>query len=214
MGSSKVIEAEFVTVQSKRSHELKQLHDRISDDPSILDKLDKLNEPDFALIGKLIQLYTIIDINSRITIRLLRIITDGIDDTFADKLSEADVIVQLRKYATKLKTQTNLKEGIERAVENLDMHRQHRHTFAHWVVRRLPGEEAFIVLTKSSGDLKKRGLEAPEPDKCIWGIFMISHLKDELENIIGHCDYISQSAAYLYSDFDQIKSAESTISSQ
>lgn len=194
--------------QFMRAQELSELQSKIADDLCILDRLDKLSESDFALIGKLIQLYAVIDMNSRIIIRLLRMISDGVDDTFADKLNETDVIIQLKKYANKLKTQENLKQGIDHAIETLDMHRQHRHTLAHWVVRRMPGEDAFIVLTKSSGDLKKRGLNAPESNKYIWGAFKISHLREELSIIIGHCNYVSQAAEYLYQNFDQVKSAE------
>ncbi|MGN2406918.1 hypothetical protein ACTACD_14235 [Pseudomonas syringae] len=196
-------EAQFV-----RDQELRELQSKIADDLSILDRLEKLAESDFALIGKLIQLYAVIDMNSRIVIRLLRMISDGLDDTFADKLNETDVIIQLKKYANKLKTQENLRQGIDRAIETLDMHRQHRHTLAHWVVKRMPEEDAFVILTKSSGDLKKRGLNAPDSNMYTWGVFKISHLREELNIIVGHCNYISQAAHYLYQNFDHVKSAE------
>ena len=118
-----------------------------------------LCEVDFALMGKLIQLYCYADLNARRIIDSLRHAMFGPEARCASRLQDAQVFPKLREVVSEL-WDSNLKEGVLKAVDTVEMHRIHRHNFAHWAARRVAAKRRWFCSRKTpvrqSGATAKR----------------------------------------------------------
>jgi hypothetical protein len=163
---------------------------------------DELREEDFTFVGKLIQTYCYADLNAR------RII-DGISGAAGKVqngsiLNDTDVLLHLRKVAETLPP-SNVREGILRAVELVEMHREQRHNFAHWAVRRIKDHDVFVIFTKNAHEAKKRdGVELPQGE-FKFGLAPVRLLKEELEKLVGHSKYLAESAIYVEKNISSLR---------
>lgn len=164
-----------------------------------------LREADFALIGKVIQLYCFADLNARRIIDALRHAALGADERIASRLKDAQVFPKLREAADHLPP-SNMRDGILRAAETVEMHRVHRHNFAHWAARRVREADALVIFTKNAREAERRDGEAQTPEELKYAIVPLASFPGELVKLAGHTDYLATTAAYIEQHFEQIRS--------
>lgn len=162
-----------------------------------LENTDVLSQKDFSLIGRFIQIYCIADFNARRVIDVMREIRTGQKDNFASTLNEVDVLLHLRRSGEMWMGREDVREALTNLVNLLEMHRQFRHYFAHWVVRRVKGVDVFLILTKSAENPSKRGGIRQDVDKATYAVFMADTLRDEMVKLIEQGEFLAKFASFL-----------------
>lgn len=155
-----------------------------------------LRDADFALMGKVIQLYCYADLNARRIIDALRHAAQGPRARNASRLQDAQVFPKLREIAAEL-WESNLKEGILKAADTVEMHRIHRHNFAHWAARRVGSEEALVLFTKNAREAERRDGDPPEPDQLKYAMVSLNGFAEEVTKLEGHAQYLAESASHV-----------------
>lgn len=167
-----------------------------ADPDAFLASTADLRETDFALMGKLIQLYCYADLNARRIIDTLRHAAFGPEARYASRLQDAQVFPKLREIAAEL-WDSDLKEGILKAADTVELHRIHRHNFAHWAARRVGSEDALVLLTKNAREAERRDGDPQEPDQLKYGIVPLHGFAEEVKKLEGHAQFLAQSAAHV-----------------
>lgn len=182
-------------------------------DPNWLMKTELPRDSDFAFIGKFVQVYCSADLNARATINAMRFITKAEVADFAGSLNDTDVILHLNVCASEWTGAPHIAEGIRKAASTLEMHRIHRHGFAHWVVRKVAGRDALVILTKNAKEAIRRDNSPQDREEAKFGIMQLNPLRHELDKLMGHSDYLGQLANYLEVNRDLLRSEHSSQSS-
>jgi len=155
-----------------------------------------IGKDEFALIGELVQMYCIADALCRELIATLKEKRIGTASDSAYSLNDTDVLIHTKKEACE--TALNIhKAGVISAVETLEMHREFRHTFSHWVIKRYADGRHLVALSKSAPDAKKRDGIALEGGRAKLMVFRLGLLMEELTKIKGHCMFLAELQAYL-----------------
>lgn len=163
-----------------------------------------LRDSDFALMGKLVQLYCFADLNARRIIDALRHAAFGPEARYASRLQDAQVFPKLREAASGL-WESNLKEGLFKASYTVEMHRIHRHNFAHWAARRVGREEALVLFTKNAREAERRDGNPQSPDELKFAIVPLAGFPEEVNKLEGHAKYLADSAAHVEHYLDEFR---------
>ena len=181
------------------------LKDQLECDPdAFLRATIDLTDADMLVMGKFIQLYCYGDLNARRIIDALRLAAIGPNAMNASRLQDAQVFPKLREAADLL-WDSNLKEGLHKAAETIELHRTHRHTFAHWAARRIPGHDALIVFSKNAREAERRDGIAPQPTEMKYGIVPMEGFKSELPKLEGHTLYLAESASHVETHIEEFR---------
>lgn len=198
----------------ERFEDLQRFASGLTSDPNWLEKTELPRDSDFAFIGKFIQIYCSADLNARATINAMRFITKAEVADFAGSLNDTDVILHLNICASEWTGAPHIAEGVRKASSTLEMHRIHRHGLAHWVVRKVPGRDALVILTKNAKEAIRRDNSAQDRDEAKFGIMQLDPLRQELDKLMGHSDYLGRLANYLEANRDLLSSEHSSQSSR
>lgn len=157
---------------------------------------------DFQLIGTFIQVYSFAEMTARQIVEMIDALTPGKSANAASRLAGHDVFPHLEAAANRLgQTGTgNLKETLLRAAGTVKMHRQMRHTLAHWAVRRVSGDDAFIFLSKNAQEGKKRTGNMIGESEISYGFTGKRTLRRELRKLEEHTQNLSVAAAKMTAD--------------
>lgn len=159
---------------------------------------------DLAFIGHFIQLYCFADYCARRIIDAIREAAIGPKARNASKLMEKEVFPALEKAARRL-WDGKLKTALLNAAGTIGMHRQHRHTFAHWAARRIPGTDALIVLSKDAREGKRRDGYERDSYQSSYGIFILPPLRAEVEKLNAHTHNLSVYAYEMETSIDELR---------
>lgn len=182
--------------QAKSIDQLQSMAAKMNSGTEWLEATTPPNKSDFTLIGAFVQTYAIADFNARRTIDGMRSIR-GESGAFAGHLNDTDVLIHLRREATAWSGHKNVRAGILKALDILEMHRIHRHHLAHWVVRRYPRFRGFIVISNNAPEAAKRDGIAIGPGEAKWGIFTEDLFRVEMEKLQRHSDYLAKLAMHI-----------------
>jgi hypothetical protein len=188
---------------------------QIDADPEYyLNKTAPLTDADFAFMGRFIQSYCYADLNARRIIDYIRSAALGPDKKNAGILQDAQVFPKLREVAEMLPT-GDLREGLIKAANLLEMQVVHRHQFAHWATRRIVGHNVLVMFTKNSREGEKRLGGKPEPDALTYGLVPLGPWSNELPILEANGRYLAEIAADIALDlsaykkhFDEEKAAD------
>lgn len=101
--------------------------------------------------------------------------------------------------------ESNLKEGVLRAADTVEMHRIHRHNFAHWAARRVDTDDALVLFTKNAREAERRDRDPQEPDELKYGIVPLAGFPREVQKLEGHAEYLAQSAAHVEQHLEEFR---------
>ncbi|MCW3476297.1 hypothetical protein [Limobrevibacterium gyesilva] len=184
---------------------LDSIRQRIDANPeALLANTESLQEGDFALLGKLIQTYCFADLNARRIVDALRHAMIGPEARYASRLQDAQVFPKLKEIVAELPT-WNIKEGLLKAADTVELHRIHRHNFAHWAARRVKGHNVLIIFTKNAKESERRDGQAQSLDELKYGLVPLAPLSDELKKLEGHGEYLATTAAHIDTNFNAYK---------
>ncbi|WP_146121012.1 hypothetical protein [Achromobacter sp. MYb9] len=167
----------------------------------VLAESSNVSPADCELMGRFIQQYCFADLNARRIIDLLQHAALGECARNAGNLRDAQVFQKLRDVASSLWA-SDLKDGLFRASETIEMHRVHRHNFAHWAARRVRGEDALILFTLNATEARRRTGSPPESGELVYALVSTIGLREELDKLVGHTEYLAISAAYIDQNFE------------
>lgn len=185
--------------------ELASLKSGLEADPEkFLRDTKDLQSSDLLLIGKIIQLYCFADLNARRIIDGLRLAAIGPHAATASTLVEADVLPHLKKAADLL-WESNLKKGLYKAADSIEINRSHRHLFAHWSARRVAGQNVLILFTKNATEAKRRDGITPEHNQMKFGMVPLDAFAVELPILEAHTEYLALSASDIEKNADGFK---------
>lgn len=195
---------ENMTPEALREH-VTIIKTRFDADPDgFLRATRPLRQSDFVLIGKLIQLYCYADLNARRIIDALPNAAIGPEARYASRLRDAQVFPKLREIIEQL-CESNLREGVLKAADTVEMHRIHRHNFAHWAARRVDTEDALVLFTKNAREAERRDGEPQDPEELKYGIVPLAGFPKEIQKLEGHAEYLAQSAAHIEQHLEEFR---------
>jgi hypothetical protein len=99
----------------------------------------------------------------------------------------------------------DLKEGLLKAAATVEMHRIHRHNFAHWIARRVTGENALVMFTMNAREAERRDGVAQEPKEAKYGILPLDGFDEEVRKLQDHTNYLARQAAHLEQHVTELK---------
>lgn len=175
-----------------------------ADPDEFLRTTQDLRDEDMLLMGKIIQLYCFADLNARRIIDSLRLAAIGPAARTASRLVEADVLPHLRKAADLL-WDSNMKEGLHKAADSIEINRSHRHLFAHWSARRVPTHNVLILFSKNATEAKRRDGVPQEPNELKFGMVPLDAFVIEMPVLEAHTKYLADCASDLERHADEFK---------
>lgn len=173
-----------------------------ADPDAFVEASKRLTATDFELIGTFIQVYCFAELSARQIIEMINCATVGQPTEAASRLAGHDVFPKLAEAAGKLSNngKGNLRETLIRAAGTVAMHRQVRHTLAHWAVRRIETGEAFLILSKNAQEGKKRHGKMIGAGEIHYGIMGTATLRRELKKLEQHTQNLSVAAMHMNKD--------------
>ena len=180
-----------------REQLLQKIKEAFDADPqAFLNQTANLRTPDVTMIGTVVQLYCFADFNARRLVNALQHAATG-KPRSTSRLQDAQVFPALRVLALKQLPDSNIQQGILKALDTLEMHRVHRHNFAHWAARRIKGVEALILFSSNAREAEKRNYEAHEPGEATYGILPLEGFDGEVRKLRDHTNYLARTAAHV-----------------
>lgn len=169
-----------------------------------------LNHDDYALIGKLVQAYCWADFNGRRVLELLWSVNGTLFGRKAASLRDGDVIRELGVETEKLVGMPDLKLGLMRVFEILNMHKDRRHELAHWAARKIKDLDALLMLSKNNKESSRRGIdisgELGDDDGLVgYAVMPIRELRDECEKLLHHNEYLAKSVTFLTDHLEELR---------
>lgn len=150
---------------------------------SISDKLadtERLRNTDYELIGRVIQLFCVIDLESRRVIGAMREIRD-LPPIKVANLNDKDVPMHLKAVAEDWEGTEVVREKVLMASAFVSTHEHIRHSLAHWAGRRIRGHEAlYFVSTRLNHKTPDSWHEVPSTDPqsdAGFRLLLVGHLK-------------------------------------
>lgn len=158
---------------------------------------------DFALIGKLVQLYCFADFCARRIIDAVDEAAYGEEHQRAAHLKDHDVFAHLRRVAAKLKKE-NHRATANRAAGIMEMHRDNRHRLAHWAVRKTRDGKTFILLSKDARRASKEHGRTVGSRLVSYGFMTKKWLQREVEKLEDHAQNLNLMAALFEQNQNQL----------
>jgi len=158
----------------------------LGDNPS---SLAGLKSDDLRLIGSFIQIYNYIELNLRRSIEIFAR-SNLLDDAVARKHHRisSKLLVQTLKAAV-VKLDPSI-EDIDKNLKKLDeieYRRSVRNLLAHWAAKRIPGEDAIVLMSKDGLDEKQiSGEDQSRDDYVRTAIFDLADLRGLVQHIVDY----------------------------
>ncbi|MEN5302617.1 hypothetical protein [Pseudomonas sp. TWI628] len=166
-------------------------------DDEFIENTEPLMPKDERLVGRFVQQYCWADFNSRRAINYLRQINGKGESNFSGGLNDTDVVKHLGSESASLSGLPAVSDGLGRTAKALKMHRDLRHHFAHWAVRRAKHHEAFVLMTTNSPQAKKKGIAPLEVGMLGFSVVAIEALERELGILASQNEYLAQAVNFL-----------------
>jgi len=184
---------------------LSKLQDAFDSTPqAFINLTQNLNSHDVAMIGTVIQVYCYADFNARRIIDVLKHTAMGAPRS-ASRLQDAQVFPMLEHIVREHLWDGDLKDGLLKAAATVEMHRVHRHNFAHWSARRVKGANALVMFTMNAREAERRDGVAPEPTEAKYGILSLDGFDEEVRKLQEHTNYLARQAAHLEQHVEELK---------
>jgi hypothetical protein len=140
------------------------------------------NEQDFALFARIIHIYSSIDFSLRFAAEVMD------EQGLLSKPWKGSIATQnISTVSREVQSNQMWNESHRVAFERMDLHRRVRNLLAHFMVRRFPGEEAFVFITKSAADFKQVYGKLPLTEDMLFGVIDAAELYGlipELRNLL------------------------------
>jgi hypothetical protein len=175
-----------------------------SDPMAFINQTQNLNQADVAMIGTVIQLYCYADFNARRIIDVLRHAATG-KPRSVSRLQDAQVFPSLENLVREHLWDGHLKDGLLIAASTVEMHRLHRHNFAHWIARRVKGADALVMFSMNAREAERRDGIPQQPKEAKFGVLPLVGFNDEIRKLQGHTNYLARTAADLENNVDELQ---------
>lgn len=179
------------------------------DPQAFVNQTENPNSADVFMIGTVIQLYCYADFNGRRIVDVFRHVALG-EPRAASRLQDAQVFPMLIKLVKEHLSVGDLKHGLLVAGEIVEMHRAHRHHFAHWMVRRVKGENALVMFSMNSKEAERRGGVELDPNEAKYGILPLDGFDTEVQKLKEHTNYLARTAAWLEREVSNLRDVIAT----
>ena len=190
------------SVDQKR---IEAIRAQIEADPeAYLNQTAPPTEGDFAFMGRVIQSYCFADLNARRIIDHIHYVAFGRDKQNAGMLQDTQVFPKLREAAGVLPG-GNIREGLVKAANTIEMHLVHRHQFAHWATRRIVDHDVLVMFTMNARQVEKRLGSKPSPDVMTFALVPLGPEREQLTVLEGHGRYLAEVAADIASKLPAFK---------
>lgn len=183
---------------------LKSLDAEFNRDPDgFIEQAKPPSVRDFALIGRLVQLYCFADFCARRIIDAADEAAKGEEHRRAAHLKDHDVFAHLRRVAAKFEKEDH-RATANRAADIMEMHRENRHRLAHWAVRKTRNGKTFILLSKDARRASKEHGRKVGNRSVSYGFITKKWLQLEVGKLERHAQNLSLMAVLFEQNKDQL----------
>lgn len=148
-----------------------------------------LNDRDYTQIGKIVVLYSYIDVN-------IRRIVEAAENAGCLNAPWKGSVRKLRiGEAEEAVLSLDWSESNEQALKHIADRRATRNLIAHFAVRRFPNDDAYLFFTKSDQDYKQLYGVDPEPGTVMTAVMECAQINDAFKHIQALQLWISKATA-------------------
>lgn len=153
--------------------------------PEELGRFPILRRSDMQLIGTYIQIYNYIDMHLRRCIEIFAR-RDMLSANFGKKYTRIPASKLTSTLRPIFLAMPSTEEDVAVAIlhfDNIDVGRPLRHLLAHWAARKIPNEDAIVLLTKYEPDAEQIGIQL-NPYGAATAILHMQDIRERIE-VIG-----------------------------
>ena len=163
-----------------------------------LSALAGLHPDDLHLIGAYIQRFNFIELNVRRSIEVFARIK-MLDASIArrhHKLPSSQLVPTLKSAVARLDPRVEDIGDSQEKLDEIEFRRGIRNLLAHWAAKRLPGEDAIVLMSKDGRDERQiSGDDAYQPDYVRTAILDLADVRGLLEHIGNYETWIAFKAS-------------------
>jgi hypothetical protein len=159
-------------------------------------------ETDYTQFGKIIVLFTYIDVSIRRIVEAAGN-ADCLDDKWKGRVGKLNI-----GEAEEAVLSLDWSDANRRALNQIAERRGLRNLIAHFAVRRFPNDDAFLFFTKSDRDFKRLYGRDPESGTIMTAILECSQLNDGFRHIHELQKWVTKASSEAEMLFLKLKAAE------
>ena len=169
-----------------------------------LSGLAPLTRGDHALIGRYIQAFNYIELNVWRAVDVLDRagLTASIDGQGSKPASPRGPFVRLCTGVKRMDPSVEEVEDTIHMLNAIETYRKTRNLLAHWAARRIPGEDAIVLVTKTALDMKQANAVDLQADDGVGTAILDLRDVRYLLNEVNRCDaWMAQKTANWYARY-------------
>jgi|SRR6185295_18186902 len=142
-------------------------------------------DEDYALFGRIIAIYSILDFALRYTAEVM----DG-KGMLLDPWKGKTAKLNMYKTTKAIRSWKAWEEEQIAAFDDIEYYRPVRNLLAHFVIRRFPTEDAFLFMTKSAADFEQVYNTRPPADNMLYGVVDAEQMRGSipvLKDLVSWC---------------------------
>ena len=185
--------------RTQRSNELQAKLQDLGD----LSELENLTSEDFRLIGAYVQIYNFIEFNGRRCVEIFARagLLDGRSAKKPQRLHLSTLIETIKSVVVRMDAVENVADSLVK-LDEIEQRRGIRNLLAHWAARRLPGEDAIVLLTMSGFDEQQISeADTPFGDYARTAILDLADVRGLLVHMAEYEKWIGHKVAEWYARF-------------
>jgi len=175
--------------------------DECRGDPS---RLENLTPEDFHLIGAYIQIFNFIEFNCRRSIEIFALagLLQGRPARKPQRTHVSELIPSMKVVVEGMDARIeNISESIAK-LDEIELRRSFRNLLAHWAARRLPGEDAIVLLSMDGSDSKQLfGTDEPREDVAQHAILNLADIRGLVVHMADYERWIAAKVSEWYLRF-------------
>lgn len=180
--------------QEYRTLRGEELERKVEALPNGFADLEPLQPPDYQLIGAFIQVFNFIEFNLRRSLEI-HARAELLEPSIArrhSRIRQADIVKQAKAAVSRMDSMVEDIPATRGKLNEIEFRRAFRNLLAHWAARRIPGEDAILLLSKDGSDDKQiSGEETVGHDHAKNAIVDLADLRGLLAHIISYENWMA-----------------------
>ncbi len=186
---------------TQRSNELQA---KLNDLGGDLSKLENLTSEDFRIIGAYVQIYNFIEFNGRRCVEIFARahLLNGHPATKPQRIHISNLVKTVKSVVAQMDAVVEDVPNSLAMLDEIELRRAIRNLLAHWSARRLPGEDAIVLLTMSGFDERQiSGADRQFGDHARTAILDLADVRGLLVHMAEYEKWIGHKVAEWYARY-------------
>ena len=152
------------------------------DDASDLDSVsEKLTPREYKIIGEFIQVYCVCDLQMRLLVDTMYLVSPERKKINARKLDDVSVREHLKRLVEKWDWGDPVDQIVFTTISAIEMHFNVRHSFAHFAASKVKGHDVFFLYSMNQNRIEKNMIDPLQREESAYVLMPISAILKGLD---------------------------------